>query len=97
MWHEIFTGSNFGDFGDFPAIRKKEVPANKNYRKQFSRKNLLQTKKSGLLNYKMMSLSFRNKAVYNEIWFTVLLFENMYLCCKYSIKTKLWLLCGRLS
>ena len=77
MWHEIFAGSNFCDFSSDP---QKYVPANKNYRKHFSGKNLLhskysltkirytkiQPKKTCLFNHNL-SLSFRNKTVYNEI------------------------------
>ena len=34
-----------------------------------------------------LSLSFRNKTVYNEI--LVYLFENIYFCCTFSLKTKI--------
>ena len=78
----------------------------------YSKVNILQrkfatqnhsTKKSCPFNYNL-SLSFRNKAVYNEIlvlhWFyieqgmhTVVLFKNMYMYCMYSINSKiLWIL-----
>ena len=43
VWHEIFAGSKFCDF--FREAQKL-VPANKNYRKHFSHKNLLQSKYS---------------------------------------------------
>ena len=45
-WHEMFAGSNFCDFCSFSSDPQKEVPANKNYRKHFSLKNLLQNKYS---------------------------------------------------
>ena len=46
-WYEIFAGSIFCIFAVFHAIRKNNpVPANENYRKHFSRKNLLQSKYS---------------------------------------------------
>ena len=42
-----------------------------------------------LFNYNL-SLSFRNKVVYDEILtHTVVLFENMHFYCTYSIKTKI--------
>ena len=97
VWHGIFAGSNFAIF---PAIRKKKVPANKKYRKIYSRENILQlkfttqkysTEKSCLFT---QSLS-ETKAVYNEILtHTVILFENMYFYCTYSIKTKILLMLG---
>ena len=40
MWHEISAGSNFCDFSSDP---QKKVPANKNYRNHFARKNVLQS------------------------------------------------------
>jgi len=46
VWHEIFAGSNFCDFCGFSSDPQKYVPVNKNYRKHFSRKNLLQSKYS---------------------------------------------------
>ena len=77
VWHEIFAGSKFCDFFSDP---QKQVPANKNYRKHFFRKNLLQseysllnslhkkysTKKSCVFNYNVRLL-FRDKTVYNEL------------------------------
>ena len=84
----------------FPAIRKKKFPqikitANIFPAKIYSRVNILSlkfatrkysTNKSCLFNHNL-SLSFRNKTVYNEI--PVYCFENLYFCCKYSIKTKI--------
>ena len=75
--YEIFAGSNFCDF---PAIRKNKFPqikitANIFPAKIYSRGNILSvkfatqrysTKKSCLFNHNL-SLSFRNKTVYNEI------------------------------
>ena len=43
VWHEIFAGSNVCGFSSDPP---KYVPANNNYSKHFSRKNLLQSKYS---------------------------------------------------
>ena len=43
VWHKIFAGCNFCDF---PAIRKNKFPQKKIYRKNFSRKHLLQSKYS---------------------------------------------------
>ena len=95
-------------FAIFPAIRYlQEVPANKNYLRHFSHKNLLQSrsslsqirykkihsKKSCLFNHNL-SLSFRNKTAYPKTVLSGLLFENMYFCCTYSIKTKILSMLG---
>ena len=75
-----FAGSNFLRFCVFSAIHKNKLPQLKITAKHFPAKiysgvNILRlkfttqkysTKKSCLFNYNL-SLSFRNKAVYNEI------------------------------
>ena len=45
-WGTKFFGLRVLIFAVFPAIRKNKFPPNKNYRKHFSRKNLLQGKYS---------------------------------------------------
>ena len=90
-------------FGIFPAIRKNKVPQIKITAKIYSSVNILylkfttqkySTKKSCLLNYNL-SLSFRNEAVYNEILtHTVVLFQNMYFFCTFSMKKKILSMLG---
>ena len=74
----------FAIFAIFPAIHKNKVPQIKITSKDFSRPNLLHSKysltyksatqkygkKSCLFN-RNLSLSFRNKTVYDEILFSV--------------------------
>ena len=56
------VGSNFCDFCSFSSDPQKEVPANKNYRKHFSRKNLLQSKIFSNLNLLHKNTVVRNRA-----------------------------------
>ena len=80
VWHEILRVLIFCDFCVFSAIHKNKLPRLKITAKHFPAKNYsgvnivrlkfttqkYSTKKSCLFNYNL-SLSFRNKAVYNEI------------------------------
>ena len=75
----------FAIFAIFPAIRKNRLPQI-NF-KIFPAKIQYQEIVS-VRSLTLLSFSFRNKAVYNEILtHTMVLFENMYFYCTYSIKT----------
>ena len=80
VWHEILRVLIFCDFCVFSAIHKNKLPQLKIAARHFPAKNYsgvnilrlkfttqkYSTKKSYLFNYNL-SLSFRNKAVYDEI------------------------------